>query len=112
MSPHNPPSDDNAMDTPLDSALRQLFNNEAEPDDDGFSQRVMAALPARVARRRVRWLEWVTLAQWAAMSLAASGTAALVLMHGGRVDSAHTVAGYSLLGLLVFWSIPSRWSRG
>lgn len=100
------------MDSPFDTALRQLFQNEAEPHDDGFTHAVMAVLPARVAQRHTRWREWVDVAQWAAISLAASGAAALVLIDGGRVDSAHTLAGYTLIGLLAFWSVPSRWSRG
>jgi hypothetical protein len=50
--------------------------------------------------------------QWIAISVAACGVAALMSMGDERVSVAHNVAAYALIGLLVFWSIPSRWSRG
>ncbi len=100
------------MNTPLDAALRQHFHCDAEPTDDGFSQRVMAALPTRALQRRVRWLELLVHAQWTAISVAACGVAVLLSSGDGRVDVAHTVAAYTMIGLLIFWSIPSRWSRG
>jgi hypothetical protein len=101
-----------AMDSPFDTALRQHFGSEAEPDDDGFSQRVLAVLPARTVRRNVRWVEWVARAQWTAISLASCGVAALMPISDERIDVAQITAAYTLIGLLVFWSIPSRWSRG
>lgn len=112
MSTHGTPSPENALDTPFDIALRQHFQSEAEPEDDGFSQRVTSMLPARASRRRIRWVELVECAQWTAISLAACGTAALMSIGDGRLDVAHQVAAYALVGLLIFWSIPSRWSRG
>jgi hypothetical protein len=124
MSQHEIPPIDNAMatevnaafdtavDTAFDRALRQHFQSDAEPDDDGLSQRVLAALPARAVRRHSRWVEWALHAQWAAISVAACGAAALMSISDGRVATAHHVAAYSLIGLLIFWAIPSRWSRG
>jgi hypothetical protein len=96
------------QDAAFDAALRQCFQSEAEPDDDGFSQRVMRALPARPAHQ-ILWQEWVQRAQWTAMSLAACGIAILT---SGTGAPAHSVAAYTLIGLLTFWAIPSRWSRG
>ncbi len=112
MSHHNKSPLDNAMDTPFDTALRQHFQSDAEPDDEGFSQRVMAALPARAVPRRIRYVELIEYAQWTATSLAACAAAALMPITDGRISVAHSVAAYTLIGLLIFWAIPSRWSRG
>ena len=112
MKHDEPPFLPATMDSPLDAALRQHFASEAEPDDDGFSQRVLAVLPARAVRRHVRWIEWVARAQWTAISLASCGVATLMPIGDERVDVAQMTAAYTLIGLLVFWSIPGRWSRG
>ena len=104
--------DDTHFDTPLDAALRQHLHRDPEPDDDGFSLRVMAALPSREPQRRRRWDRWVRLGQWAAISIAACGIAALLSGGDGPLDTPRTVAAVTLMGLLIFWSIPSRWSRG
>jgi hypothetical protein len=116
MISHDTSARDSAIgtspDTALDTALRQHFQSETEPSDDGFSRRVMAALPTRPLRRNVRWVEWVKHAQWTAISMAACGVAALTSISDGRVAIAHNVATYTLICLLIFWSIPSRWSRG
>jgi hypothetical protein len=101
-----------AVDSPFDTALRQHFGREAESDDDGFSQRVLAVLPARNVRRNVRWVEWVVRAHWTAISLASCGVAALMPIGAERVDVAQMTAAYTLIGLLVFWSTTGRWSRG
>ena len=113
-TPSVTPSDtlfDTPFDTPFDTALRQHFKTDAEPDDAGFSERVMVALPARRSRRRMRYVEWIRYAQWAAMSLAAGGVVALMSASDGRAAVAQDVAAYALIGLLIFWSIPSRYSR-
>jgi hypothetical protein len=102
---------DTAQDAAFDAALRRHFQSEAEPDDDGFSQRVMAELPAH-PRPDARWVEWVERAQWTAMSLAACAIAILTSLTDSRAASAHSIAAYTLIGLLIFWAIPSRWSRG
>jgi RNA polymerase sigma-70 factor, ECF subfamily len=44
-------------------------------------------------------------AQWIAISLAAWGFAALTSIDEIRI------AAYTLIGLLIFWVVPSRWSR-
>jgi hypothetical protein len=103
---------DNVSDDAFDRALRQHFDREAQPGDDGFSQRVMAALPVRVVRRRVGWTEWALHGQWVAISLAGCTVAALMSASEGRGDVGQSLAAYVLIGLLVFWSIPNRWSRG
>jgi hypothetical protein len=112
MNHHDTPALEKTMDTPLDAALKQYFRSDAEPADDGFSQRVMASLPARALPRRIRCAELVEYAQWAATSLAACGAAALMSISDGRLDVAQSVAVVTLIGLLIFWAIPSRWSRG
>lgn len=101
-----------AADTPFDSALRQHLHTQAEPEDDGFSLRVMAALPPRAVQRRIRWVEWVEYAQWTAISVAAVGVATLMPTGDAGVAITHSVAAYALIGLLIFWAVPSRWSRG
>ncbi len=97
----------------IDAALRQQFQETPEPDDAGFSLRVMAALPPRAPspeqRRRARWLR---VAQWTASGTAALGFAGLLMSAGPQFDAAHALAALSLLGLVIFWSIPSRWSGG
>jgi hypothetical protein len=112
MIPQDTSAIGSAMDTSLDTALRQHFQIETEPDDNGFSQRVMAALPARPLRRNVRWVEWVEHAQLTAISLAGCGFAVLTSISDARATIAHNIAAYTLIGLLLFWAIPSRWSRG
>lgn len=112
MSRHETNAADATMDIAFDKLLSEHFESQAEPEDDGFSRAVMATLPARAARPRIRWVRWVERAQWAAISLAACGVAGLMSMGEGRVDPIHQAAAYALIGLLVFWSIPSRWSRG
>jgi len=94
---------------PLDDALRQHLHG-AEPDDAGFSLRVMAALPAPSRRRRMD--RWVRYANWLAASLAASGAAELLANTEGQPGTPQGLAALALIGLLVFWTIPSRWSRG
>jgi hypothetical protein len=112
MIPCDTPSPKTTMDSRFDTALRQHFQDEPEPEDEGFSQGVQAALPVQAVRGRSRWLERAMQAQWVAISLSACGAAALLSLGGGPLSAAHGVAAYTLLGLLVFWSIPSRWSRG
>ncbi len=112
MNPHDTSSGDETMDTPFDQALLNHFQSDAEPDDDGFSQRVMAALPAHTVQRPIRWAEWALRAQWAALSGAGCGVAALTSITEGRVDGVQGLATYTLIGLLIFWAVPSRWSRG
>jgi hypothetical protein len=107
MNPHDTPPDH-----PFDRALRACFESEPEPADDGFSQRVMAALPERAAPRCTRWADWALHAHWVAISLAAGGVAVLASATAGRLDGDPGLALHALIGLLVFWAWPGRWSRG
>ncbi len=103
----------NHDDSLLDDALRAQLQAGPEPDDAGFSLRVMAALPAaRVSARQKRWARGVRRAQWAAISLAACGAAALLGGTSQPLDGPHALAALALLGLLIYWSIPTWWSRG
>lgn len=100
-------------DSAFDDALRQQLQDGGEPADDGFSLQVMAALaPKGVTPQQRQWARWVRRAQWVAISAAALGTAALSAGANGPLDTPHVVAAVALVGLLVFWSVPSRWSRG
>lgn len=106
--------DEDPRDSAFDEALRrQLQQADDEPADDGFSLRVMAALaPKGVTAEQRRWARWVRRAQWVAISAAALGTAALVTSTQGALDAPHVVAAVALVGLLIYWSVPSWWSRG
>ncbi|MBV8036924.1 hypothetical protein [Roseateles sp.] len=99
-------------DASFDDALRQRLQDGGEPDDAGFSLRVMAALPPPVAAQQCRRARWVRRVQWAAIGTAACGATALLAGAGGPLDMPHALAVAALMGLLAFWSIPSRWSRG
>ena len=98
-------------DKPFDAAIRQQLHNDPEPDDAGFSLRVMGALPDHAPLRRRRWARLIQRAQWAATSLAACGIAALLSDVNGPLDMPHALAAAALMGLLIFWSVPSRWNR-
>jgi hypothetical protein len=116
MMPHDTSARNDDMnvplDTALDTALRQHFQSEIEPDDDGFSERVMAELPARPSRHDIRWVAWVERVQLTAISVAACGIAVVTSIADPREVTSLNVATYTLIGLLAFWAIPSRWSRG
>lgn len=100
-------------DTAFDQTLRRQLQDGSEPGDAGFSLRVMAALPPQwppqLAPRQRRWASGIRWAQWLAASLAACGAARLLT---APLDGPHALAALALLGLLAFWSVPSRWSRG
>lgn len=96
----------------FDAAIRQQLHSDAEPDDAGFSLRVMGALPDHAPLRRRRWARLIQRAQWVATSLAACGIAALLSGVNGPLDMPHALAAVALMALLIFWSVPSRWSRG
>jgi len=99
-------------DTAFDAALRARLQGDGEPDDAGFSLGVMRALPAPVALEQRRWARWVRRGQWIGISAAACGAAGLLASAGGVLDAPRALAAMALIGLLIFWSIPSRWSRG
>ena len=103
----NPPP----LEDDLDAWLRTGLQAGTEPDDAGFSLRVMAAVKPRISRAQrrraaaLRWARWLT-------STAAACSAALLLGSAGAADSPHALAGWFLLALLLYWSLPGRWSRG
>lgn len=98
-------------DARLDAALRQHWQQSNEPADAGFSLRVMAGLPDPAMSRRRRRARLVRRARWLAISLAACGSAGLLVGGPGAPDAAQALAAVALLGLLIFWTVPSRWNR-
>lgn len=106
---------DRASEEALDRALRAHWAHAPEPPDDGFSQRVMAALPPRAAasrRNAQRWAPWLNGARWTALALASMGAAALLAPAGAAPDASQQLAAACLIGLVVWWSLPGRWSTG
>lgn len=95
----------------FDADLRRLLQAGEEPADDGFTLRVMASLPDASQGRAGAGSDWGPCAHWAAISVAAVAAATLLDPSRGPMDSPTQLAAYALLALLVFWSIPSRWSR-
>ena len=95
------------MDDPLDAALLRHLSGAPEPADNGFSARVMAALPPQPRRRRTPLADWVHRARWVAMSLAGGGLALFPAVSASP-DVAGGVAIYALISMLVFWSLPLR----
>lgn len=96
----------------FETLLRQQLQTGDAPPDNGFSLRVMAALPTQIPARRRLTARWVRRGQWAATGLAASSLALLATRQAPTHDLPHTLAALALLALLVFWAVPSRWSRG
>lgn len=95
----------------LAHALRGQLQAGNEPDDAGFSLRVMAALPERVSpaqRRRARLMRWL---HWAGITLAGWGAASLMAGELGLPLAQRLWAGGALLALLVLWTVPNRWLR-
>jgi hypothetical protein len=104
--------DDTAFDTLLRQQLQAGHEPQDLPRDDGFSLRVMAALPVQVPARAPTAARWARRAQWAATSVAACALATLAAQPALSQDLPHALAALALMGLLVFWAVPSRWSRG
>jgi hypothetical protein len=104
--------DDLHDDSGFDDALRARLQCDGEPDDAGFSLQVMAALPAYLPPQQRRWARWARRAQWLAISAAACGAAALLADSAGGLDAPRALAAAALVGLLIFWSLPSPWNRG
>jgi hypothetical protein len=96
MSSEETPSEYTAMGSTFDTALRQHFEGDSEPDDEGFSQRVMAVLPPRASGRQRTWVEWAARAHWTALGLASCVVAALWPLGDARVDTAQMTAAYAL----------------
>lgn len=105
-APQDPPA------SALDIALRGHFHDEAEPADGGFSARVLAALPARAPRPGSPWHARAQIARWAAISVAACAAGLLWPAAGVAAGGAQSLAAYTLLGLMAFWSLPLQWNAG
>lgn len=99
-------------DASLDAALQRQLRDALEPADAGFSLRVMAALPPRVRARQRDEARWVRRVHWTAGSIAACGAASLLYSSPATLDGPHALAALALLGLLLFWTVPSRWTLG
>lgn len=99
-----------------DDALDALLRADAAagPDDAGFTQRLMARLPARPRETRVEPLLLRT-AQWVAVGAMLCGLGLLwpelseVWPREGRLGES-LLTGAVLLGLVTWWSLPQ--SRG
>ena len=97
----------------FDPWLREALQAEPEPDDAGFSLRVMAALPAREASRPLaRVGPWRRQAAALAMAAASICLGALALFAGAWPLAEQGLAGLSLLGLLLWWSLPQSAGSG
>lgn len=97
----------------LDAALRRQLQHTATPVDAGFSLRVMAALPPHgPSPAQHRWARWMRRAQWTASTMAALGFAGLQWNTGAQAEAGQVFTALSLLGLMIFWSVPSRLTRG
>jgi hypothetical protein len=113
MNRNETPSAHTAPDA-LDLLLHQHLANGAEPADDGFAERVLAALPAPAprpagrGRAPARWARW---AHWTALSVASSLAAGLLSATEGRIEGEQGVAALALLALVALWSWPGRWLR-
>lgn len=95
----------------LDRALRGHLQGDGDPPDDGFSLRVMAALPTRVTPAQRRWARGLRLARWLAMTIVGCGAAQLLTPDSAQGEPTHLMGGLALVGLLIFWAVPSRWNR-
>lgn len=96
----------------LDAALHRHFQAEPPPADDGFSLRVMAALPPAVTPRQIRRARRLRRLQWLAMTLAGAAAAYLLAHDPSGLNWPHRVAGLALVALVAYWAVPSRWNRG
>lgn len=94
--------------------LEEQYRQEPEPVDDGFTARVMAALPVQVAcaptgmaARAERKGRLRALAQAGEVgAMACAGLALFALSGSGLSGGEALLAVSSLLGLLLWWSLP------
>jgi hypothetical protein len=114
------------LDSNWDTSLRRAFEAEPEPEDDGFTARVMAGLPqqgaasaAPAAQRlaRERW-QLARLAHRAhRVYLAASSVAGLMLAAMSpsglaSLQPEQRMGCWMLIGLMAFWSLQGWRLRG
>ncbi len=91
----------------FDHWLRDALHAEPEPDDAGFSLRVMAALPPHAAvSARPTVAPWRRQASALAMASAGIGLGTLALFAGAWPLAEQGLAAGSLLGLLLWWGLP------
>lgn len=102
---------DEAMDAWMDTRLREALQAGDEPPDDGFTWHVMAALPARASRRERTWARWPAQVHLIATCMAGGGVALLASGADALRDPANQLAVLTMVALLAFWAIPSRWTR-
>jgi hypothetical protein len=116
MKPHNTSTHSQAKEAPLntkfDAALKNHFQGEIQPEDNGFSQLIISRLPAQSSADWGHWIKWMERAQWTAIGLAGCSVAIVTSMGGDQQALPSSIALYALVSLLTFWTIPSRWSRG
>ncbi|HEY4079765.1 MAG TPA: hypothetical protein VGM81_03645 [Burkholderiaceae bacterium] len=102
-------------DSEMDDLLSQVLREGSEPADAGFSLRVMAALPAQKSPRPdalTRQLFRLARAvQWSALIVAAIVMTALQVFTAHEPGSPGFPASMALIALVVFWSLPTRWTR-
>ncbi len=102
-------------DPEMDGLLRRALQDGPELADAGFSLRVMAALPAQRSRRSDaltrQLLRLARAAQWSALIVAAIVMTALQVFTAHEPGSPGFPASLALIALVVFWSVPTRWTR-
>ncbi len=97
---------------PFDLWLRDALHRDPEPDDAGFSLRVMAALPPHAPAAGRTAAPWRRQALALAMAAAGIGLGALALFGGAWPWIEQGLAAGSLLGLLLWWSLPQTQDSG
>lgn len=91
----------------FDHWLREALHAEPEPDDAGFSLRVMAALPRRTPTgAQSASSPWRRHASAMAMASAGIALGTLALFAGAWPLAEQGLAAGSLLGLLLWWGLP------
>jgi negative regulator of sigma E activity len=89
----------------FDHWLREALRANPEPDDAGFSLRVMAALPPQ-PRPTVTLAPWWRPATALALASAGIGLGALALFASAWPLAEQAMAAVSLWGLLLWWCLP------
>jgi hypothetical protein len=95
----------------LDDLLRHYLTDLPEPVDAGFSDRLVARLPAIPLADERRQLALAQYAHWISMSAASCTAATLLMATGGRIEGQYGIAALILFVLLGLWSWPAPWHR-
>jgi hypothetical protein len=97
----------------FDTWLRAALHTDPEPDDAGFTLGVMAQLPVSTRRATEVAVEpWHRHASALAMACAGIGLGALALFAGAFPLGEQGLAAISLVGLLLWWSLPQSAGSG